>query len=187
MATPSSDATRGNDIPEDFEVRIAHLSDVGQQHVIEAVQDAEAGGENVDVEREIADAEAAAAHRAQAKEYELEQAKAIEAGDFERAREFAVKAEQELELAAEHGGSEQAVVDAEHDVAKLDEAVFHDKIAEDNAVAAEIYAESGDADKAQMYEETAANHSERAADEAHQAHHDAAHTPHDPYTDHRYE
>ena len=184
MATRLSDSTTHNDIPEDFEVRIAHLSDVGQQHVIEAVQEAEASGEDVDVDREIAAAEAAAAYRAQAKEYEVEQAKAIEAGDFERAREFTVKAEQELELAAEYGGSEQAVVDAQHDVAKLDEAVMHDKIAEDNAVAAEAYAKSGDSNTAQMYEETAANHAGRAADEAHQAHHDQPHTPYDPYSDH---
>ena len=179
MATPSSN------IPEDFEVRIAHLSDVSQEHVIEAVAEAEASGEDVNVDRVIADAEAADVHHAQAAEYEREQAKAIEAGDFEHAREYAVKAEQEHELAAEHGAVEQPVLDAQYDVAKLDEAVWHDKIADENVIAAESYEKSGDFEKAEMYQDTAASHETRAVDQAQQAHHDEPHTPHDPYSDQR--
>ena len=174
-------ATRPENLPEDFEVRIAHLSDVSQAHVIEAVADADANGEEVDVDAAIADAEEAAAHRAQAAEYEKEEAKAIEAGDFAGAREYAVKAEHEHALAAEHGGAEQPILDAQHDIAKLDEAVWHDKIADENALAAESYAKSGDLEKAEAYQHTADAHESRAVDQAHEAHHPQPHNPHDPY------
>lgn len=112
------------------------------------------------------DSQQAEQARSDAEYYQGEQAKAAEAGDWETAKDFADKAEYSMQEVQDHGGDVAAseIIDAQHDSANLDWAEYHQEIADDNAVTAASYAESGDMDHAAQYAETATNEGSVAAD-----------------------
>ena len=97
MSSPESS------VLEEVRVSLANLSEESQQQVLEAVEFAEATHttDELDVRQVVQDAEAADYHRAQADEYQQLQAKAASDGNWEEAREYAARAEGELESVAE--------------------------------------------------------------------------------------
>ena len=179
-------------VSTEYSVEISQLSEASQEVVHEAIDFATATHslDSLDVREVIEDANAADAHRAQAEEYQLEQSRAAKDGDWERASEFAQKAQGELESVADHGGSDVPAAQAEADVMNLDNARWEQRIANENATAATTYAEHGDAQAAAIYGEVASDHQALADDSghdgtsaAHEATHEAApetppeHTP----------
>jgi hypothetical protein len=112
----------------------------------------------------VEEAEAADLTIEEAAAHQREQAAAADAGDYGRAREEAVEAARELNAAADQGraGLDLEIIEAERDVAVLDEADWQQEIADDQAVAAGEYLEAGDVDAAAMYAEEAADHAEVA-------------------------
>jgi hypothetical protein len=152
---------------DEVRVSLATLSEESQQQVLDAVEFAQATHttDELDVRQVVQDAEAADYHRAQADEYQQLQAKAVSDGNWEEAREYAARAQGELETVADHGGSDVPVAEAEQDVTNLDNSRWEQRQANDNARAAASYAEDGDYSAAQIYSGEAARH-QVLADEA---------------------
>ena len=161
MSSPESS------VLEEVSVSLANLSEESRQNVIEAVEFAEAThtSDELDVRQVVQDAEAADYHRAQADEYQQLQSKAVSDGNWEEARDYAAKAQGELEAVADHGGTELPAVEAEQDVTNLDNARWEQRQANDNARSASSYAEAGDSATAQVYAQ-AADHHQVLADES---------------------
>ena len=157
-------------VTNEYSVRIAQLSEASQELVHEAVEFAAATHslDSLDVREVVQDAEAADLHRTQAEEYQLEQSRAAHDGNWERASEYAQKAQGELEAVADNGGSDVPAAQAEADVANLDNARWEQRIANENARAAASYADSGDAAASQIYGDVAAGHQGLADDSGHE-------------------
>jgi hypothetical protein len=157
------------DVLEEVRVSLANLSEESQQQVLEAVEFAEATHttDELDVRQVVQDAEAVDYHRAQADEYQQLQAKAASDGNWEVARDYASKAAGELDAVADHGGSDVPAVEAQQDVAQLDNARWEQRQANENARAASSYAEAGDTDAAQVYANEAAHHQVLADESGH--------------------
>jgi hypothetical protein len=154
---------------DDVRVSLANLSEESQQQVLEAVEFAEATNttDQLDVREVVQDAEAVDYHRAQADEYQQLQAKAASDGNWEEAHEYAAKAAGELDAVADHGGSEVPAVEAQQDVAQLDNARWEQRQANENARAATSYADAGDTDAAQVYAAEAGRHQVLADESGH--------------------
>jgi hypothetical protein len=158
-----------NNVLEEVRVSVANLSEESQQQVIEAVEFAQAThttGE-LDVRQVVQDAEAVDYHRAQADEYQQLQAKAASDGNWEEARDYAAKAQGELDSVADHGGSDVPAAEAQQDVTELDNARWEQRQANDNARAAASYAEEGDTSAAQVYASEAGRHQVLADESGH--------------------
>jgi hypothetical protein len=155
-----------SDVSNDYIVEIASLSEASQQGIIEAVEAAEAMGTSgdLDVRELIDDAEAAEFHTAQALEYRREQGRAASEGNWSLAQEYAVRAQGEFEAAADYGASPEPIVDAQADEAKLGNARWEQRTANEHAAAAADFAAQGDFATAAIYSE-AAEHHQQAADE----------------------
>ncbi|MEJ0061258.1 MAG: hypothetical protein WDM79_17575 [Terricaulis sp.] len=153
---------------QEFQVDIAGLSTAEQANVANALREAADDGAlgDVNLDSVILDAQAAEDARSDAEYYQAEQAKAVDAGDWETAKDFAEKAEYSMEEVQDHGGdvAYAEVLEAEHDQMNLDNADWNQEIADDNAVTAEAYAESGDLATAEIYADSAASAAETAAD-----------------------
>ncbi len=110
------------------------------------------------------DSEIAEEKRDEAEYYQAEQAKAADAGDWEKAEEFAEKAEYAMEEVKDHGGdvADAEILEAQHDQMDLENADYHQEIADDAADSAAAYAADGDLDAASVYADTAADHAETA-------------------------
>ena len=158
-----------SNVLDEVRVSLSNLSEASQQQVIEAVEFAEAthSEDQLDVRQVVADAEAVDFHRAQADEYQQLQAKAASDGNWEVAREYAARAEGELDAVADHGGSDVPAVEAQQDVAQLDNARWEQRQANENARAATSYAEAGDTDAAQVYAAEAGRHQVLADESGH--------------------
>jgi hypothetical protein len=169
------------DSTSDFEVEVAALSDEAQERVIKEVQTAEAYGiaETLDTAALVQNEEQAAASHELAHAHLRDQDEAIDRGDYPEADEHAQKAADELETTAHrHEAAIQPDTDltfeierAEDDTAALDAAQWHQETADDNAEAADDYAEDGDfdaalahADDAQEEEGVADAHADEATD-----------------------
>lgn len=163
-----SDATP--DVLSDVDVSLANLSEESRQHVVDAVEFAEATHttDELDVREVVQDAEAADYHQSLADEYQQLQAKAVSDGNWEQAQEYAQKATGELEAVADHGGSDAPVAEAERDVSNLDNARWEQRQANEDARAAASYAESGDTASAQIYAAEADRHQGLADDSGHE-------------------
>lgn len=162
-----TDAT--SDANYELEVAMSLLSEQAQQQVHEAVHYASESHalESLDVREVIDDAAAADAARAEAEDYQREQAKAADAGDWDTAHEYAQKAQQSLETVADHGGSDVPAAQAEADVSQLDNARWEQRTANENASAAASYAAAGDGATAQIYSDAAGSHQDAADDSGH--------------------
>lgn len=112
------------------------------------------------------DSQIAEDKREEAETYQAEQAKAADAGDWDTAKDYADKAEYAMQEVQDHGGDVAAseVIEAQQDSANLEWADYHQEIADDNAVTAASYAETGDMDHAAQYAETASSEATVAAD-----------------------
>lgn len=104
--------------------------------------------------------------REEAEDFQAEQAKAVEAGDWEKAQDLAEQAEYAMEEVKEHGGdvAEAEILEAQHDQMNLENAEYNQEIADAAADSADAYAAEGDLDTASIYAETAAEHADTAAD-----------------------
>lgn len=135
MATLPTDIA--DQLPEGMSVRIASLTDEGQQQVIDALMEAQANGALTEdtFNDTLANAETADDSRENVEEARDNQAEAADAGDYETAQEQANIAEYELREIDDLGGAEAEaeVVEAQQDQVELAEADSHQDYAAENA------------------------------------------------------
>jgi hypothetical protein len=169
VATLPSDLQ--DQLPDGMEVRIASLTDEGQQQVIDALQDAQTdGGLDEDAyDHAVTNAENADYDRENVEELHTEQAKAADAGDYDKAQDYANKAEYELKDIDDLGGHEAAheVVEAQTDQQELGTAQSDQDYAHQNAeyAASDHGTEAGReaaAETADHYAEEAAHYGAQA-------------------------
>lgn len=181
MATLPSDIQ--NEQPDGIAVRIASLTDEGQAQVVEALEAAAADGalDEDAFQEAVGNAESADESRANVEGYREQQAEAAEAGDYDKAQEFANKSEYELREIDDLGGSEAAgeVIEAQTDQMELAEADSYQDAAQDNANFA--MSDNGTEAQREAAAETAADYAATSAQYGAQA--DAGGT----YGDHSYD
>lgn len=135
MATLPTDIA--DQLPEGMSVRIASLSEEGQQQVIDALTEAQGSGAlSEDTFNEtFSNAENADDSRENVEQARENQAEAADAGDYDKAQEQANVAEYELREVDDLGGSEAEaeVIEAQQDQVELAEADANQEYAEDNA------------------------------------------------------
>lgn len=157
-----------SDAGQQMSIDIAGLSDMEQANLQAALQKAADEGslEDFDADSAILDAQLAETSRDEAEYYQAEQAKAVEEGDWEKAEEMAENAEYAMEEVKDHGGdvADSEILEAQYDQMELENADYHQEIADDKAASAEAYAAEGDLDTAAMYADGAANEATIAAD-----------------------
>jgi hypothetical protein len=131
-------------------------------------QAADSGGLNADFNPDdmFLDSQIAEEKREEAEQFQAEQAKAVEAGDWEKAEEMAENAEYAMEEVKEHGGdvADSEILEAQYDQMELENADYHQEIADDNAASAEAYAAEGDLETAEIYADSAVGEAATAAD-----------------------
>lgn len=153
---------------QQMQIDMAGLSQMEQANLQAALQKAadEGGLEDFNPDTAILDTQAAEEARAEAEYYQGEQAKAVEAGDWEKAEEMAENAEYAMEEVEAHGGdvADSEILEAQYDQMELENADYHQEIADDAADSAAAYAAEGDMDTAAIYAETAADEATVAAD-----------------------
>ncbi|MGD9815234.1 MAG: hypothetical protein AB7Q23_08505 [Hyphomonadaceae bacterium] len=153
---------------QQMQIDMAGLSDMEQANLAAALQKAADEGalEDFNPDSAILDAQFAEEAREDAEYYQAEQAKAVEAGDWEKAEEMAENAEYAMEEVKDHGGdvADSEILEAQHDQMDLENADYHQEIADDAAESAAAYAAEGDMDTASMYADTAADEATVAAD-----------------------
>ncbi len=156
------------DAGQQLAIDTAGLSEMEQANFMAALQkSAEEGDlENFNSDMAILDAQTAEEKREEVESYQAEQAKAVDEGDWEKAEELAGKAEYAMEEVKEHGGdvADSEILEAQHDQMNLDNADYHQEIADDNAASAEAYAADGDLDTAAIYADSAASEATIAGD-----------------------
>lgn len=153
---------------QQMQIDMAGLSDMEQANLAAALQKAADEGalEDFNPDSAILDAQLAEEAREDAEYYQAEQAKAVEAGDWEKAEEMAENAEYAMEEVKDHGGdvADSEILQAQHDQMDLENADYHQEIADDAADSAAACAAEGDMDTAAMYADTAADEATAAAD-----------------------
>lgn len=131
-------------------------------------QTADSGGLTADFNPDdmFLDSQIAEEKREEAEQFQAEQAKAVEQGDWEKAEEMAENAEYAMEEVKEHGGdvADSEILEAQYDQMELENADYHQEIADDNADTAAAYAAEGDLDTASIYADNAASEATMAAD-----------------------
>ena len=153
---------------QQLSIDVAGLSDMEQANLQAALQKAADEGtlESFDADSAYLDAQLAETAREEAEYFQAEQAKAVEAGDWEKAEEMASNAEYAMEEVKDHGGdvAESEILEAQYDQMELENADYHQEIADDNAASAEAYAAEGDLDTAAIYADSAVGEAATAAD-----------------------
>jgi hypothetical protein len=157
------------EIAREYSVHIVDLSTDSQDAIVDAVSNARETGtlDQLDVREMVVDAAAAEFHSAQAEDYQREQTKAADAGNWDLARDYAQKANYEREAAADNGAAEAPVVESERDVSNLDNARTEQRLANENAATSADYARYGDVANAAVYGDVAAQHQTLADESAH--------------------
>jgi len=153
---------------QQLQTNMAGLSDMESANVMAALtKAAEVGGlEDINIDNVVLESQWAEEAREEAQMYKEEQAQAVADGDWEKAKEYAEKAEDSMWEVKEHGGdvADAEIVDAQYDQMDLDNADWHQEIADDNAESAAAYAAEGDLDTAQIYADSAADAQDTALD-----------------------
>ena len=159
-------------LPESFQVELAGLSTDAQAQVVDAVAAANDSGDLADLnlDKTVADAQAADTGRERVEELHQEQAQAVADGDFAKADDLAHQTEYQLREVEAHGAAaDPQIIQSEADQAHLDWAQYHQEIAQDASQAAAADAAAGDLTHAQAEADIAAGHGETAGYDAHQA------------------
>lgn len=174
MADPMTlEQFMATDAGQQMSIDIAGLSDMEQANLQAALQKAADEGtlEDFNADSAILDAQLAETAREEAEYFQGEQAKAVEEGDWEKAEEMAENAEYAMEEVKDHGGdvADSEILEAQYDQMELENADYHQEIADDNAASAEAYAAEGDLDTAAIYADSAAGEAATAADYGSQA------------------
>jgi len=153
---------------QQLSIDVAGLSDMEQANLQAALQKAADEGtlESFDTDSAFLDAQLAETAREEAEYFQTEQAKAVEEGDWEKAEEMAENAEYAMEEVKDHGGdvADSEILEAQYDQMELENADYHQEIADDNADSAAAYAAEGDLDTASIYADSAASEATMAAD-----------------------
>jgi len=161
-----------DELPHDFRVEVANLSEEGQAQVVEAVSAAHDSGHlsDLDLEQTVSDAQSADTARENVEQLHHDQAQAVADGDLAKADDLAHQTEYELKEVQDHGGdADKQIVQTEADQAHLDWAQYHDEIAHDSGHDAAAAYASGDTAHGDTYAATAADHGTVAAQDAHAA------------------
>jgi hypothetical protein len=185
MATLPSDIQSElpeGELPEGMSVRLATLTDEGEQQVIDALYEAQADGAltEEEIEGAVGSAEMADESRENVEQLREDQAEAVESGDYAKGQDLANQAEYELREIDHLGGAEAAdeVVEAQIDQQELATAADNAEYAQDNAEFAA--SDRGTEAQREIAADTAVDYSADAAQSAAQA--DAGGT----YGDHSY-
>lgn len=154
---------------QQLQTDMAGMSDAEQATMLNQLQQAADNGDlhqDFNTDSMFLDSQLAETKREEAEYYQAEQAKAADAGDWEKAEEMASNAEYAMEEVKDHGGdvADSEILQAQHDQMDLDNADYHQEIADDNAASADAYAASGDLDTASIYADSAASEATVAAD-----------------------
>jgi len=154
---------------QQLQTDMAGMSDAEQATMLNQLQQAADNGDlsaDFNTDSMFLDSQIAEEKREEAETFQAEQAKAVEAGDWEKAEEMASSAEYAMEEVKDHGGdvADSEIVEAQYDQMDLENADYHQEIADDKADSAEAYAASGDLDTASMYADGAASEATVAAD-----------------------
>jgi len=154
---------------QQLQVDMAGLSQAEQATMLDQLQLASDKGDlslDFNTDNMFLDSQIAEEKREEAEAYQTEQAKAVEAGDWDKAEELASKAEYAMEEVKDHGGdvADAEILQAQHDQMDLDNADYHQEIADENADTAAAYAAEGDLDTASIYADSAADAADTAAD-----------------------
>lgn len=157
------------EVGQQLQVDMAGMSQEEQATMLSQLEKAADNGDlNADFNTDsmFSDSIIAEEKRDEAEAYQAEQAKAVEAGDWEKADELAEKAEYAMEEVKDHGGdvADAEILEAQYDQMELENADYHQEIADDAAASAEAYAAEGDLAAAEVYADTAADHAGAAAD-----------------------
>ena len=135
MATLPSDIQ--DQLPEGMSVRIATLSDEGQQQVLDALTEAQGDGALTEeaFSDAVSSAEMADESRENAEIAREGQAEAADSGDYAKAQDYANQAEYELKEVDHLGGAEaeEEMIEAQVDQAELAEAQDNEAAAQENA------------------------------------------------------
>ncbi|MBL8547417.1 MAG: hypothetical protein JNL81_13205 [Hyphomonadaceae bacterium] len=159
---------------QQLQTDMAGMSQAEQATMLNQLQQAADNGDlsaDFNTDSMFLDSQLAEEARGEAEYYQAEQAKAAEAGDWEKAEEMASNAEYAMEEVKDHGGdvADSEIVEAQYDQMELENADYHQEIADDKAASAEAYAASGDLETASMYADGAASEATVAADYGAQA------------------
>jgi hypothetical protein len=135
MATLPSDIA--DQLPEGMSVRIASLTDEGQQQVLDALTEAQSAGPLTEetFQDTVSNAESADYARENVEIAREAQAEAADSGDYAKAQEYANQAEYELREIDHLGGAEaeEEVLEAQTDQVELATAQDHADYAQENA------------------------------------------------------
>ena len=126
------------------------------------------------------DLASAADHQDKAEEYEQQQAEHAQAGDYEAARDDASNAAYEAGYGDMEAGGADHTGQADSEYANMDNAVWHEGLAEDQLDNAEWYAEQGNADAAETALNAAEYEQETADEYGDQGEHGATGADYDP-------
>jgi hypothetical protein len=154
---------------QQLQTDMAGMSQAEQATMLNQLQQAADSGDlsaDFNTDNMFLDSQIAEEKREEAENFQAEQAEAVEAGDWEKAEEMASNAEYAMEEVKDHGGdvADAEIVEAQYDQMELENADYHQEIADDKAASADAYAASGDLDTAAMYGEGAAGEAAVAAD-----------------------
>lgn len=168
-------------MPSELQVKVASLSEEGQQQVVDALTEAEAeyGLDHETIDEAVRNAEDADFHRENVENLQAEQAEAADAGDYGKAQDLANRAEYELREVESLGGTEatEGVIRAQSDEAHLESAQSNEDHAQDLA----DFAASGRGTDAanEAAAEDAADYQQRADEEGDLGDQGGVHGDHD--------
>ncbi|EGF92517.1 ECLF2 upstream ORF [Asticcacaulis biprosthecium C19] len=153
-------------IAETYRVEIANLSEDGRDDVLEAIE-ANPAMTAEDAEVLLDRTEAADAARENFDDLQKEQDQLMKDGEWETARDRAQEAEYEMREVEDLGGdADTEILEAETDVAEIDEAMDEQEMGEQAAADAADYADRGMEGAAEVYGQTASEHAGNAVDNA---------------------
>ena len=159
-----------DDLPEGFGVQLAGLSDVAQQHVVDALADATADGvplSSVDTDALIQDSQTLSDARETVADLREAQDAALASGDLEAARDLAFESEWTMKAVSDlDPDTADGVIDAEADQVELTAAIDDTAIADAAVIDAAGYADVGMDGAAAVSADTAVTHADAAADHA---------------------
>lgn len=170
MAERTLDTLFPTEGTSDFQLQMAGLSDGAQTSARNVLEQAAADGTlgDLDLDEVITNARDADEARENAEDLQVQQAEKAAAGDYEGARELSDKAEYELREVEDKGddalAAQAEIKDADYEQMDLDNADYHQEIADDKADAAVDAAEAGDFETAEELSDDAADQVEVASD-----------------------
>jgi len=170
MAERTLDTLFPTEGTSDFQLQMAALSDGAQASARNVIEQAAADGklDELDLDDVISNARDADEAREEAENLQVQQAEKAAEGDYDGARDLSDKAEYELKEVEAKGDdvleAQVAIKDADYDQMDLDNADYHQEIADDKAEAAVDAAEAGEFETAEDLSNDAADEVEVASD-----------------------